>query len=307
MAFQNKGNPGTEALVQAFERHLRRSRGAADETCRGYTRYVLEFLTSRFGGDRVDVERIRPSDVVEFVTAKSAHLQPRSVQQVAAALRALFRFLRVEGACDARLADAIPTVAAWRLSTLPRSLGDEQLRLLLASLDGSTARGLRDRAIVLCLSALGLRAGEVAGLHLEDLDWRAGTVYVRTRKTRRGALLPLPSELGRALVAYLRSGRPPTQERHMFVVHRGSGSPMTSRAVRDVVRYALQRAEIAAPTMGSHVLRHTLATRMVRRGASLWEIADLLGHRSLDTTAIYAKVDLPSLRAVALPWPEVTS
>ena len=303
MAFQHRGKQ--EALIQAFERHLRRSRGAAEETCRSYLRSVREFLTARFGRGRVDVGKIGPSDIVEFVRVKSAHLQPRSIQLVATGLRALFRFLRVEGAGDPRLVHAVPTVAAWRLSTLPRSLTEEQLRQLLASLDGSTARGRRDRAIVLCLSSLGLRAGEVAGLHLEDLDWRAGTVHVRTRKTGRGALLPLPHELGRAFVAYLRSGRPPTVERHLFVVHRGSGAPMKSRAIRDVVRFALRRAGIAAPTMGSHLLRHTLATRMVRGGASLKEIADLLGHRSVDTTAIYAKVDLPSLRNVALPWPEV--
>ena len=303
MAFQHRGKQ--EALVQAFERHLRRSRGAAGETCRSYLRSVREFLTARFGRGRVDVGKIGPSDIIEFVRAKSAHLQPRSIQLVAAALRALFRFFRVEGAGDPRLVHAVPTVAAWRLSTLPRSLTEEQLRQLLASLDGSTARGRRDRAIVLCLSSLGLRGGEVAGLHLEDLDWRAGTGHVRTRKTGRGALLPLPHELGRAFVAYLRSGRPPTVERHLFVVHRGSGAPMKSRAVRDVVRFALRRAGIAAPTMGSHLLRHTLATRMVRGGASLKEIADFLGHRSVDTTAIYAKVDLPSLRNVALPWPEV--
>ncbi len=302
MAFQSRGKQ--EALVGAFERHLRKARGAAEETCRSYTRFVREFLTARFGGDRVEVERLGPSDIVEFVKAKSVRLQPRSLQLVASALRALFRFLRVEGVCDARLAEAVPTIAAWRHSTLPRSLADEQLCQLLTSLHGCAARERRDRAIVLCLSSLGLRAGEVAGLHLEDIDWRAGIVHIRTRKTRRGALLPLPHALGRALVAYLRSGRPLTRERHLFVVHK-SAAPMTSRAVRDVVRYRLRRAGIAAPTMGSHVLRHTLATRMVRRGASLKEIADLLGHRCLDTTTIYAKVDLPSLREVALPWPEV--
>jgi site-specific recombinase XerD len=303
MALQCIGK--AEVLVQAFEQYLRSSRGAAEETCRGYIRYVREFLTACFGRDRVDVRKLGPSDVVEFVTAKSTHLQPRSIQQVATALRALFRFLRVEGVCDPRLVDAVPTVAAWKLSVLPRSLTEEQLRQLLASLEGSTTRGRRDRAIVLCLSTLGLRAGEVAGLHLEDLDWRAGTVHIRTRKTGRGAVLPLPHDLGRAIVAYLRSGRPPTPQRHLFVVHLDAGGPMTSRAVRDVVRRALQSAGIVAPTMGSHVLRHTLATRLVRRGASLKEIADLFGHRSLDTTAIYAKVDLPSLSDVALPWPEV--
>jgi len=295
-----------QGLVEAFEEHLQRVRGAQFETCRAYTRYARQFLDAVFADQRVDPRAIEPSDVVRFIEAKSRRWRPGSVKMVAAALRAFFRLLQVVGVGDARLADAVPTVARWRLSTLPRFLDDGQLAQLHAALDPLTRQGRRDRAIVLLLSGLGLRAAEVAGLHLEDLDWRASTLHIRTRKTRRGDVLPIPLDVGRAVVAYLRDGRPPVQDRHVFVVER-SGAPLCARAVRDVVRAALRRAGIVGlATTGSHVLRHSFATRLIRHGASLKEIADVLGHRCLDTTAIYAKVDLPSLADVGLPWPEVT-
>jgi site-specific recombinase XerD len=296
----------TQRLVEAFEEHLQRVRGARFETCRAYSRFARQFLNVLFADQRVDPCAIQPSDVIRFIEAKSRRWRPGSVKRVAAALRSFFRFLRVLGVCDVRLDDAVPTVACRRLSELPRFLDESQLARLHAALDPSTRRGRRDRAIVLCLSGLGLRAAEVAGLHIEDLDWRASTLHVRTRKTRRGDVLPIPRDVGRAIVAYLRDGRPPVQDRHVFVVHR-SGSPLSSAAIGKVVHRALWRAGISGlASAGSHVLRHTLATRMIRRGASLKEIADVLGHRSLDTTAIYAKVDLPSLADVGLPWPEVT-
>jgi len=157
------------------------------------------------------------------------------------------------------------------------------------------------------LATLGLRPGEVADLCLEDLDWRTGVVHLRSRKTGRGATLPLPREAGRALVAYLRHDRPTTESRRVFVQHLGirRGTPLSSTAISEVVARALRRAHIEAPLAGAYLFRHTLASRLVRKGASLKEVADFLGHRSLDTTTIYAKLDLPALREVALPWPEV--
>lgn len=295
-----------QGLLEAYEEHLQRVRGAQFETCRGYGRYARQFLEAVFAEQRVDPHVIQPSDIAQFIQAGSRRWRPGSVKTVAAALRSFLRFLRFLGVGDARLSDAVPTVARWRLATLPRSLDEAQLGQLHAALDPSTRRGRRDRAIILCLAGLGLRAAEVAGLHLQDLDWRASTLQVRARKTRRGDVLPIPGDVGRAIVAYLRDGRPTIQDRHVFVVER-SGVPLSARAVRDVVRTALRRAGIAGlATSGSHVLRHTLAVRMVRQGVSLKEIADVLGHRCLDTTAIYAKVDLPSLADVGLPWPEVT-
>jgi site-specific recombinase XerD len=229
------------------------------------------------------------------------------MKTVRTALRSFFRFLQVEGLCDERLEAALPTVACWRLSTLPRSLSDRQLEQVLASFDVSTPFGHRDRAIVLCLATLGLRPREVADLCLEDIDWHCGTVRLRTRKTRRAAVLPLPHAAGRAIVAYLRGVRPTTDERRVFVQYLGShrGEPLSSNAISAVVVRALRRAGVEAPLAGAYVLRHTVASRMVRRGASLKEVADILGHRCLDSAAIYAKLDLPALREVALPWPEV--
>lgn len=212
----------------------------------------------------------------------------------------------MEGACDERLEAAIPQVAHWRLSTLPRRLSDPQLAQVLASLGASTPCGPRDRAIVWCLATLGLRPGEVADLHLDDIDWRAGTVELRQRKNRRGAVVPLPREAGRAIAGYLHGDRPQTDERRVFVQQIGPrrGQPIKATAVSEVVSRALRRAGVDPPMAGAYVFRHTVASRMVQRGASLKEVADFLGHRDLDTSAIYAKLDLPALREVALPWPE---
>ena len=294
-----------DTLVEAYKQHQRRTRGLREQTLRGYERLVRLFLRAALGDDPIDPARLSSSDVIGFVAAMRGQFSARSMKAVRTALRSLFRFLRVEGLCDERLEAAIPTVAHWRLSTLPRCLSDEQLEQLLASLDASRPR---DRAIVLCLASLGLRPGEVAGLRLEDIDWRGGSVHLRERKTRQGAVVPLPREAGRAIVAYLRTERPATEERRLFVQQLGArrGQPISSNAVSAVVVRALRRARVEAPLAGAYVFRHTVASRMVRRGASLKEVADFLGHRALDTAAIYAKLDLAALREVALPWPEVT-
>ena len=183
--------------------------------------------------------------------------------------------------------------------------GARALEQLIASLESPSPRGLRYRAIILCVARLGLRASEVAGLRLEDIDWRNATVRVCARKTGHGALLPLTAEVGAALSDYLRHGRPGTQARHVFVQHRlRPGESISSSVVGNAVDGALRRAGIAAPTRGANLLRHSLATDLLGRGAGLREIADLLGHSSLATTRIYAAVDVAALREVALPWPE---
>ncbi len=296
-----------DALIEAYEQHQRRTRGLRERTLHGYERLIRLFVRAALGDDPIDLAGFSPSDVIEFVASMRGRYSPRSMKIVRSALRSFFRFLRFEGLCDGKLEGAIPVVAHRRLSTLPRYLSDEQLDQVVASLDTTTPYGCRDRAIVLCLSTLGLRPGEVAGLRLEDIDWGSGIVRLRTRKTRRGAVLPLPHEAGRAIVAYLRRERPSTGERCLFVKHVGPrrGEPITSNAVSAVAVRALRRAEVETPLAGAYVFRHTVASRLVRRGASLKEVADFLGHRCLDTTAIYAKLDLPALREVALPWPEV--
>ena len=297
-----------DSLVGAYDEYLHSVRGAQPETRRAYSRDVRQFLEAVFDDRRsVAPAAITAADVALFIEERSRRLRPGSMKMVAAGLRGFFRFLALLGDGDPRLAGAVPTVARWRLSTLPKFLDRESEAQLLASFDLATTIGRRDRAIVLCLSALGLRACELADLRLDDIDWRAGSLRLRCRKLRRGHVLPLPHDVGLALVAYVLDDRPQTDERRVFLTHCGARA-LCARAIRDVVRAALRRADIEGlASMGSHILRHTLATRMIRGGASIVEIADVLGHRSLDTTAIYAKVDLPALTRVALPWPEATS
>jgi site-specific recombinase XerD len=283
-----------DVLVASFVQHQQRTRGTSAHTLRRLERDVRQFLRAALGDDPVDPARLCASDVIAFISASAARYRPRTVKETATSLRWLFRFLRFEGLCDGRLDEVVPTVAGWRLATVPRGLSERDLDRLLASLDGSTACARRDRAMIVVLAFLGLRAGELAGLRLDDIDWRAGTVHIRTRKTGGGALLPLPHQAGRAIVAYLRHGRPKTADRHVFVVHQGRvGAAISGPFVAGVVRRAVLRAGIVTPAYGAHALRHALATRMLCR--------------SLDTTAVYAKVDLPALRDVALPWPEVRS
>ena len=210
------------------------------------------------------------------------------MKHVRTALRSFFRFLRVEGLCDERLEAAIPVVAHWRLSSLPRYLSDQQLEQVLTSFDTSTPCGHRDGAIILCLASLGLRPGEVAELCLEDIDWRRGTPSsCGHARPVEGQFFLSRGRLAEAIVAYLRHQRPATDERRVFVKHLGPhrGEPISSHAVSEVVVRALRRAGVEPPIAGAYVFRHTVASRLVRRGTSLKEVADFLGHRSLDTTA----------------------
>lgn len=298
-------------LIGAYQQHLRRTRGLREKTVSNYTRHARALVSASLGEDPVDAGGLTTTDVVEFVTARSLRWSPASMKSVRTALRSFLRWLRVEGLNDQRLETAIPRSAHWRLSTLPRRLSEEQLSQLVASLVGpaSAARpcAMRDAAIVWCLAMLGLRPSELAGLRLDDIDWRGATIQIRERKNRRGAVVPLPAAAGRAVAAYLSGDRPVTGERRVFVQQMGPrrGEPIKASAVSEVVTRALRRAGIDAPMAGGYVLRHTVASRMVTGGASLKEVADVLGHRDLGTTAIYAKLDVVSLRAVALPWPEV--
>jgi integrase/recombinase XerD len=296
-----------DLAIQVYDAHLRGARGATAQTCAEYTRYVREFLKGISGvGDQFSIGDIGPRQVMEFVAKRAKHCKPGTAKLVATALRSFLRFQQMQGRCTARLVDAVPTIPRWRLAQIPKTLTDEQLRALLTSFDRSTAIGRRDYAMALCLVRLALRAGEVAQLSLDDIDWRTGTLQIATSKARRASVLPLPSQVGRAIVAYLRRGRPPTQGRRIFVCH---GFPVgrwiDAGVVRAAVRRGFDRAQASVPSKGTHALRHTAATRMVRAGATIKEVADVLGHRSIDTTAIYTKVDLPRLAAVALPFPKV--
>jgi integrase len=293
-----------EEEVARFDVYLRDVRGCAQATRHQRTVYVRQFLSALFGAGEVEPVRIDPPVVYRFVTSRPRPCRPGTLSAITVSLRSYFRFLGLEGRCPAGLLDAMPRVAQWRLDSLPAQLSEDELRRFLASFDPGTLRGRRDYAMAQCMVVLGLRAVEVAALRLRDVDWRSGRLHVPPTKTRRGRDLPLPHEVGRALAAYLRQGRPRGCTDHLFLrIGVLEGEPLDSSSVRSAVRFAYARAGFSKHYTGTHRLRHTAATRLVVSGATAKEVADILGHADLGSMAIYAKVDLPRLQAVALPWP----
>ena len=292
-----------ELVVRAFAAHLRDERGAAPATCAASARYAREFLADQFGHRKLNFAGIRSTAVTAFVAARAGRWTPASMKVASSCLRRFFRYLQMTGQIDGRLALAVPTVAVWRLASLPRVLTDQQVAAVLASFDRSTGVGLRDYATTMCLAQLGLRACEVSALTLDDVDWRAGTITIPATKTRRVDVLPLPYVLARAILAYLRHGRPPATTRQIFVRHATpTGTPGRPTTVAAAVRVAAARAGLTVSASPS-AFRHTVATRLLRCGATMKAVADVLRHRSIDTSAIYAKIDLDALRTVTAPWP----
>jgi integrase/recombinase XerD len=293
-------------LLAGFDEHLRRRRGLCLAVRQNYAGHVRAFLVKVASDQDVDPSAITVADVVDHIGGLTGRYRPSTVELAATALRSFFRFLRVEGLRGDRLENAVPVVP-HRRDSLPRHLDGETFARLIAGLDASTPRGRRDRAIILLMARLGLRSGEITALALEDIEWRNATIRVRARKTGHGAMLPLPHEVGQALVDYLQRDRPVTTARQVFVLHRlRRGAPISASIVGRAVGNALDKAGIDAPLRGGNLLRHSLATDLLRHGASLPQIADLFGHRALTSTAIYASVDLTALREVALPWPQTT-
>ena len=293
------------ACVQAeFDHYLERERGVTFSTRAHYGTFACRLLTERFGTNPVEWSCLTADDVSAFVRRHAARFQTKTSQLMTTALRVFLRFARQRGYVTTDLASAVPSVAQWSLSTVPRSITPDQVQRVLAACDTQTALGRRDLAILLLLSRLGLRGGEVAALTLDDIDWAAGRLTIHG-KGRRISQFPLPTDVGTALADYLQHDRPSgTSCRRVFM--RGPAPAVGFKgqcAVGDVARRALRRAGIASARKGAHLFRHSLATQMLRHGASLAEIGELLRHRSPRTTAIYAKVDLVALRTLAVAWP----
>jgi len=290
-------------LQSEFRLYLRQERALAATTQAAYTAFVSEFLTERFGAGPVDLSHLCAADITRFVRRRAAAIQSKRVQLMTTALRSFLRFARYRGDIEKDLAACIPAVANWKQSTLPRALPLDQVEQVLKSVDRKTAMGRRDYAILLILARLGLRAGEISALTLEDLDWKEGLITVRG-KAGRFSQLPLPKDVGAAIADYLRHGRTNTNSRCVFLRAKApTGGFQGQSGVGSMVRHALERAGIDSPRKGAHQFRHALACQMLKQGASLSEIGELLRHRSPQTTAIYAKVDLDSLAALALSWP----
>jgi integrase/recombinase XerD len=292
-----------EQCAQAYEQYLLEVRALAHATIINYVPFIRSFLDGRFGHGRVALSRLCAGDVVEFVQRQAPRLQMKRAKLMTSALRSFLRYARYLGDVTLDLAAAVPIVANWSMTSIPRAICADHVRQLLASIDRHTALGRRDYAVLLLLARLGLRSSEVAFLELDDIDWNTGRLCVRSKGAQR-LELPLPTEVGKAIVAYLRHGRPPSTSRRVFLRAKAPiRGFLGASGVGSIVRHSLKRAGIDAPTAGAHQFRHALATQMLRQGASLGEIGEVLGHRHPQTTKIYAKVDLKALRSLALPWP----
>ena len=293
------------AVLERYRRFLLVERGLTTPTARGYVDAVRPFLADRAGPVGLDLAGLTAAEVTAFVVAVCPQRPAGSAKMIVTALRSLLGWLHLDGQLPAPLVGAVPSVAGWRLTGLPRGLEPDQLRRLLASCDRRRASGRRDYAIMLMLSRLGLRAGEVAGLGLDDIDWRHGEITVRG-KGNRAERLPLPADVGAAVAGYLRRGRPTTaQGRSVFVRVKAPHRALTSAAVSNVVFDSAHRAGLGP--IRAHRLRHTAAMAMLRAGSPLAEVGQALRHRSTLTTSLYAKVDRDALAVLARPWPGATS
>jgi len=293
----------TGQLLDRYAAYLAAERGLAPRTVSLNVRLARPFLQQpaleRDG--HLDLEQLTAAEIRAFVLDQ-ARKQPRSARRIVTALRSLLRFLHVDGVISAPLAGAVPSPAGHALAGLPRALEPGQAEAMLASCDLATATGRRDRAVLLLLSRMGLRAGEAAGLGLEDIDWRRGEITVRGKGGRRDRL-PLPSDVGAAIVAYLRDGRPAgALDRTVFIAAQAPREALSYLGITTIVAESAIRAGIPGP-VHAHRLRHSAATAMLRGGGSLTEIGQALRHARPATTAIYAKVDTGALRPLGRPWP----
>jgi site-specific recombinase XerD len=293
-------HPVEPQLVAGFKVWLRKHRGASDSTIKLYARDATHLMAAL--GD--DPERWEPAAVRSFFLDSASRCGNGTIEKLTTSLRAFLRYLAVKGHCRAGLADVVPTYANWRLADLPRYLAAEQVNRLIAACDGEGVARRRDRAVVLLLARLGLRAGDVAQLRLDDIEWETGSLRV-SGKSRYEVRLPLPQDVGDAVAAYL-ACRPSTcPSDHVFLRNIAPFRPFRKGdGISSVVKRLMQRAGIVAPVKGAHVLRHTAATEMLRHGVPLEKIGLVLRHRGIDTTAYYAKADVTLLKQIAQPWPE---
>jgi len=293
--------------LRRYDQYMAQVRGLAPKTREGALRLVEALLRKHFGDDAIQFEIITPERVRRFFAAQAKNYKtPSSLGVVVSSLRGYFRWRATLGDRTHALVGALAYPANWQQASLPKSLAPAEVEQLEAALGQSGPSMLRADAIVRCALDLGLRSGEVARLSLDDIDWDAGTITLRRTKGRREDVMPLPEATGRAIAAYLRDERPKTQHRMVFARHMTPRErPIGPDLVRKTIRQAYARAGL--PHTRSHLLRHTMASRLLAGGSSLKEVADVLRHRSLNTTLIYAKLDSSRLVEVALPWPGISA
>jgi len=298
-----KSQDPVDVLCDEFAEYLANVRGLAARSVSTYRFIAHRFLTQRFAGETVNLSNLEGRDVIRFITDQAGVLGSKRISLTICALRSFLRFARMQNYINRNLATAVPNVAKRSVKTVPKQLAQEQVISVLDSCNRSSKNGRRDYAIILLLARLGLRAGEVASLTLDDIDWHEASITI-CGKSRRVSKLPIPSDVGEALADYVKNDRPLTASRSMFF---RVNAPCTAldkpTAIAHVVERALSRANIVSSSSGAHLFRHTLAGQMRRQGASLSEIGEILRHHSPQSTMIYAGVDLVSLRKLAAPWP----
>jgi len=293
----------SELLIARFEKYLLEERGLQPGSVKSIVPKARMFLKETFGKKEASLGQLKGKDVLNFARRHIKGKHPATASKMASALRTFCRFLHRFGETQSDLSVAVPSVADWRLSRLPKHLNADQVKALLQTCDRGTPLGKRDFAILLLLSRLGLRAGEVAYMRLQDIDWERGEIRV-CGKSERQAQLPLPDDVGKALVDYLVYGRPENGSPFVFLSLMPPHEVFArSAGISQVVRRALDRAGIEGYGGGAHLLRHTLAKRMLEEKFTLFEISEVLRHKDITTTAIYAKLDTDVLHTLAQPWP----
>jgi site-specific recombinase XerD len=293
-----------DQIFAGFGDYLQRERGAAPRTITKHLPKIRRFLCEVCPAGAEDLGKISQADVVRYVERHARDWSPKSGKVMCSSLRAFLRYLHHRGLNPVLLDGCVPSIREWKLANLPTYLTAEQVQNVLDGCDRASATGRRDYAILMMLAQLGLRAGEVASLTLDDIDWRSGEMRIHAKGWQR-AQMPLPPDVGEAVVAYLRDGRPKSSCRRLFL---RTCAPRvgfaTGCSITIIARTALERAGIRGfAHQGAHLFRHSLATELLRSGATLSEIGQLLRHKSHDTTRIYAKVDIDMLRTLSLPWP----
>ncbi len=292
-----------ESCLAEYEYHLQNERALSHSTILIYTANVRALLKDRFTGKRFRLEQLCAQDIVTFVQRRSSGMSGKVAKLMTTALRSFLRYLHFRGFVPRDLTGAVPSVAAWTMSTLPRAISAVATEQLLASVDRTTAVGLRDYALLVLFARLGLRVSEVMRLELDDIEWMAGSLSY-CGKGGHQKQTTLPDEVGMAIAEYLQHGRPRCESRRVFLRHRAPVEGFRGPAgIDSLIRRRIQRAGVDTPSYGAHQFRHALAIRMLQGGASLGEIGTVLDHRSPETTRIYAKVDVDALRTLAAPWP----
>ncbi len=288
-------------ILRNYTGYLKNERGIATATIKSYVSAVERFLHRRFRRSEVLLENLHATDITSFVFAQTKSYSLRHVQLITTALRSFFRYLRFHGDIKVNLAAAVPTVADRSQAELPKYLSNGDINKLLHRCDQTKPVGVRDYALLLLMVRLGLRTREILKITLDDINWGSGVVTVYGKGGYQEQL-PIPKDVGQAIAMYLKKVRPKCDTRGLFVSTKAPVKELARSSICCIVRRACQRAELSPPHQGAHLLRHSLATRMLREGATMTEIAEILRHRSPATTEIYAKVDLKSLSELAVPW-----